>query len=170
MDIDGQSLEASANSDITANIGEYSRGSNQSLADSFGSSAGRGLLSSRNNFDQNTGFGHSAEMDAIRGRYMPKFERQEKQLNLDNLRGASMDRLRNLQVATQAAGEEVQINKQKAILKDKIEKAQKAARGAVLGHVLGIVGGVVGGVVSGGTAAAGGYMAGQAAGQAIGGS
>lgn len=170
MEIEGQSLEASADPNIAANVNEYGRGSNQSLADSFSSGAGRGLLSSRNNFDQDTGFGHSAEMDAIRGRYMPQFDRQEKQLKLDNLKAAGMDRIRNLQVATEAAGQEVQMNKQKTILKDKIEKAQRAARGAVLGHVLGIVGGVVAGYFTAGTGAAAGFAAGEAAGQAIGGS
>lgn len=170
MEIGGQSLEASSDPSIGANVNEYSRGTNQSLADSFHSNAGRGLLAAPDTFDRTSNFGNGAERDAIRNRYMPQFDRQEKQLNLDNIKGASMDRLRNLQVATEAAGQEVQMNKQKAVLKDKIEKAQRAARGAVLGHVLGIVGGVVAGVYTGGAGAAGGFAAGEAAGQAIGGS
>lgn len=172
MELNGQSLEATADPNITANVNQFSSGNIQSTADSYGSGgAGRSMLNVPNRFDQGLGSSNDVQMAAIRNRYMPQFDRQERQLNLDNLKAAGTDRIRNLQVATQAASEEVQLNKQKAILKDKIEKAQRAARGAVLGHVLGIVGGVVGGIATMGTVGvAGGFAAGEAAGQAIGGS
>jgi hypothetical protein len=171
MDVNGQSLESTASKDITENINQFSRGNVQSTADSYsGNSAGRGILNAQTNFDRGLGGENTAEAAAIRNRYMPQYDRHERQLNLDNVRAAGADRIRNLAVATQAASEEVQLNRQKAILKDKIEKAQRAARGAVLGHVLGIVGGVVGGVVTGGVGAAAGFAAGEAAGNAIGGS
>lgn len=171
MEINGQSLEATATPSVTQNINNQALRSNQDVANSYDSGgAGRGLLRDNGGFNDTLQFSNSAERDAISRRYMPQFERQSQRLKLDNLKGAQMDHLRNLQVATQAASEEVQLNRQKAILKDKIEKQQRAARGAVLGHVLGIVGGVVAGVYTAGTGTAAGFAAGEAAGNAIGGS
>src|SRR5579872_4359226 len=160
MDVNGQSIDPTATPAITQNVSNQTGISNQGLANSYdGSSAGRGLLSgqSNNNFNSTLGFGNSAETAVIRARYMPQYQRQESQLSLDQIRGAQEDHIRNLQVATQAAGEEVQINRQKAILANQIDQQNKKARGAVLGTTLGIVGGVVGAVYGGPAGAAAGY-------------
>lgn len=171
MNINGQSLDSTVTPSITQNIDNQASHSNQQIADSYGSGgAGRGLLNAPNNFDNHLNFGNRAQTDAIRQRYMPEFDRSEKQLSLDNLKGAQMDHLRNLQVATQAASQEVVMNREKALMKDRIEKANRAARGQVLGSVLGIVGGVVGGVYGGPAGAAAGYAGGNAVGNAAGGS
>src|SRR6185503_7205415 len=169
MDVNGQNLDPTATPAITDSINHQVGMSNQGLANSYSSNAGQGLLNLNTSGGSGTAFQPSAESAAIRNRYMPQFNRSEQQLSLDNLKGAQEDHIRNLQVATAAAGQEVELNKQKAILKDKIDQANKKARGAVLGTVLGIVGGVVAGIYTGGTGAAAGYAAGNAAGNAIGG-
>lgn len=169
MELNGQSLEATATPEITENIRSQTGMTNQGLANSYeAGGVGRGLLNAPSNFNSGLSFSNNAETDAIKARYMPQYQRREDQLRLDNLKGAQMDHLRNLQVATRAAAQEVEQNKQKAILKDKIEKMQRAQRGQVLGSVLGIVGGVVGGIYGGPAGAAAGYSGGQAVGNAAG--
>ncbi len=179
MDINGQSLDAVSDPAITANVNKSVGQTNQGIASSYGSGAGeaRGLLNS-GNFNQGLSYGDSATSSAIKSRYMTSYGLGEKQLSLENIKNAQTDHLRNLNVATQAAGQEVEMNKQKALIKWQIEQQNKKARGAVLGTVLGITGAVVGGVVAGAGSlgvgavggAAAGYAAGNAAGNAIGGS
>ncbi len=171
MDIDGNSLESSADPNITASINEQAHQTNQGLANSYtqpAQAAGRGLLNSHDNFNNSLSFGDRATTTAIKSRYDQTYGRGESALSLESLKNAQSDHIRNLSVATQAAGQEVEMNKQKAILKWKIEQQNKKARGAILGTTLGIVGGVVAGIYSGGTGAAAGYAAGTAAGTAIG--
>lgn len=144
-------------------------GSNADLAKTYsaGASATRGLL---NNPDSGQGlsYGDRAVSDAIRSRSSAGYNRSMNELSLNTMRSAQEDHLRNLQVATNAATQEVEQNKQKAILKWKIDQANKSARGAILGTTLGIVGGVAGAAMTGGAAAPGGAMAGYALGSGVG--
>ncbi len=166
-------INSSSDPNIAASINEQVGHSNQNIADSYtqgGSAAGRGLLNSpgTDKFNSGLSFGDQATTTAIKSRYNQQYDRGESALKLEALRGAQADHLRNLSVATQAAGQEVEMNKQKAILRWKIEQQNKKARGAILGTTLGIVGGVVAGYFSGGTGTAAGFAAGNAAGSAIG--
>ncbi len=171
MDINGNSLDSTSDPSIGANIASQASQTNQGLANSYSQgaeSAGRGLLNSSDNFDKGLSFGDKAQTAAIQSRYTQSYNRGESALSLESLKNAQADHIRNLGVATQAAGQEVEMNRQKAILRWKIEQENKKARGAILGTTLGIVGGVVAGIYSGGTGAAAGYAAGNAAGNAIG--
>ncbi len=171
MDINGNSLDSVSSPSLGATIASQSGESNQDLANTYtndAKSAGRGLLNSSDNFNNGLSFGDKAQTQAIQSRYTQSYNRGESALSLNALKNAQTDHVRNLSVATQAAGQEVEMNRQKAILKWKIEQENKKARGAILGTTLGIVGGVVAGIYSGGTGAAAGYAAGNAAGNAIG--
>lgn len=178
MDLNGYNVDSSADPAITANVNEQVGQSNQDVASRYngGIPQARGLLSSGGD-SGGLAYGDHATSAAIRSRYSMPYMREENQLKLDNMRNAATDHLRNLTVASQAAGQEVEDNRQKAILKWKVDQANRKARGAVLGSVLGIIGGVAGGVgagmASGGAAAPagamGGYALGQGAGNMIGG-
>ena len=179
MDINGYSLDSENPASITANVNTQANQTNQDIANQYtgdAKSAGRGLLNSTDNFNNGLSFGDKAQTQAIQSRYTQAYNRGESALSLDALKNAQSDHIRNLQIATQAAGQEVELNRQKAIMKWNIEQQNKKARGAILGTTLGIVGGVVGGVVGAygtagvGTAAgaAAGYAAGQGVGQAVG--
>lgn len=155
-------------------VGDLSRNTNvqtpSQIAGDYSSamSQGKGLLNSSDNFDKGLGYGNHAETQAIKNRYMPEYGLQESKLNYENVRNAETDKLQHLQVVTGLAGQEVQLNKQKALLKWQVEQQNKKARGAVLGNVLGIVGGVVGAIYGNAPGAAAGFAAGEGAGQAIG--
>ncbi len=171
MNIGNYSLDASADPAITAGVKEQVGQSNQGLANSYSApaiSAGRGLLNAHDNFNSGLSFGDNATSAAIKSRYDQKYKQSENALKLDTMKNANADHIRNLHVATAAAGQEVELNKQKAILKWKIEQAEKKARGAVVGNVLGIVGGVVGAVYGGPAGAGAGYALGQGVGTAAG--
>ncbi len=174
MEINGQSLDSTSDPSITHSVNRQVGMSNADVATDYGkgSEGARGLLTQPSHFNSGLSYGDQATSDAIRARYMPQFNRQQSELKLENIKNAASDHIRNLQVATDAAGQEVEMNKQKAMLKWKIEQQNRAARGAILGTTLGIIGGVVGTVYSGGNVAVGAaaYQAGSGAGQAIGGS
>lgn len=175
MDMDGYNIDSTADPSLTANIKEQVGQTNQQMANGYaegGIAAGRGLLNSTGSDDFNRGlsFGDKATTAAIKSRYDKQYQLSETKLKLDAIQGAQSDHLRNLTVATQAAGQEIELNKKKAELKWQKEQADKKARGAIVGTTLGIVGGVVGGIYSGGAGAGAGYAAGNAAGNAIGGS
>ncbi len=164
-------FEATASPAIAANVNQYAGQTNQGIANSYtqgGESAARGLLNAPSNFNSGLSYGDQATSAAIKARYLPQQNMAQSELKIDAMKNADADHLRNLQTATQAAGQEVEMNKQKAILKWKIDQQNKKARGAILGTTLGIVGGVVGGIYSGGTGAAAGYAAGQGVGNAVG--
>lgn len=176
MDVNGQNLDPTSTGAITATVDKQAGLTNQGLANEYMSSApqAKGLLKD-DNFNSGLSYGDSAMSKAIKQRYQPDFDRSQRQLKLDAVQGAQSDHIRNLNVATQAAGQEVEMNKQRALLKWKIEQANKQARGAVLGQVLGITGAVVGavaGAFTGGAAsvplAAAGYAAGSGLGNAVG--
>jgi hypothetical protein len=170
MEINGQDLEYESNEALRDTIAQQTQRSNQDLANTYNSgiSEGRGLLNSQDGFDSSVSYGNKAEADAIRSRYMPSYKRAETSLKIDNMKNAQSDQIRHLAIASQAAAQEVEINKQKTLLKWKIDQANKKARGAVLGNVLGIVGGVVGGIYGGPAGAMAGYGAGQGIGNAAG--
>lgn len=145
-------------------------GSNADLAKKYsaGSGEARGLLMNAPDSNSGLSYGDRAISDAIKSRSMREFNTSQNRLELETMKSAQTDHLRNLQVATQAASQEVEQNKQKAILRWKIDQANKASRGQVLGTTLGIVGGVVGAVYGGPAGAAAGYAAGSGVGSAVG--
>ncbi len=171
MEWNDKSLDPTSDPSITAAVKEQVGQSNHDLANTYGQqaqTAGRGLLNSHDNFNNGLSYGDAATTAAIKGRYEQKYKQSENALSLDTMTKANADHIRNLQVATNAAGQEVEMNKQKAILKWKIQQAEKKARGAVVGNVLGIVGGVVGAVYGGPAGAGAGYALGQGVGTAAG--
>lgn len=178
--VDERAMTETHDPSLAAFANEQVRQTNQDIAHSYGDQAvstARGLLNAPDNFNSGLSYGDHATSEAIKSRYQQKYMQGENQLRTDIMKNAQSDHLRNLQVATDAAGKEVELNKQKALLKWKIDQANKHARGAIVGQTLGIVGAVVG-AVAGGYATAGtgavaggaaGYQAGQGLGQAIGG-
>lgn len=168
VDADTQSTHSQ---DLANVINEQVGQTNAGIAKGYtsGNAEARGLLAQPENFNQGLSFGDRATSDAIKGKYMQSYAHKESQLNNKMLQSADQDHVRKLQNAANMAGEEVELNKQKEILRHKKAQAARAARGAVLGQVLGITAGVVAGVYTGGAGAGAGYMAGNAAGNAIGG-
>lgn len=153
----------------------------ESMAKQYGGGTenARGLLNQGgNSFNSGLSYGDKAMSSAIRGKYMGDFNRNAHKVNLNNLRNADEDHIRKLSVASELANQEVEMNRQKEILKHKMKQAKKQQRGALIGSVLGIVGGVAGGVagsmaapgVGTGAGAMAGSALGSGLGQAIGGS
>lgn len=171
MDLNGYNVDSTATPAIGAHISELGSETNAGIASQYGSGipTARGLLNSDSGLSSSMAYGDKATSDAIKARYSMPYMRKENELRVDVMKNASADHIRNLQVASMAAGQEVEQNRQKAILKWKVEQANKRARGAVYGSVLGIVGGIAGGV-AGGMAGGGapGAMVGIGAGQALG--
>lgn len=170
MDINGIDLEARGNAQVDA-LALEGRKSNADVGREYmqGTQAGRGLLTQPSDGNQGLAYG-SPMQAAIKQRYMNEYNFEHQKLNNRVLRAASEDHLRNLSATSQLANEEVQQNRQKAMLKNEIEQANKRARGQVLGTVLGITGGIAGAFAGGPTGAMAGYAAGSGAGQMIGGS
>lgn len=165
-----QDINESSAPSITANVNQQAGETNRDVSNTYnaGTSTARGLLNSPSNFNQGLSYGDSATTAAIKSRYQQQATVAQNQLSIDTMKQASSDHLRNLQTATAAAGQEVEQNRQKALLKWNIDQANKKARGAILGTTLGIIGGVVGGIYSGGAGAAAGYAAGSGVGNAVG--
>jgi hypothetical protein len=118
--------------------------------------------------DSTLDYGNNALTQAIQNRYSQGFNQNQAQLNTSIMQNADADHLQNLTVATNAASQEVELNRQKALLAWKIDQANKRARGQILGTTLGIVGGVVGGVAGGADGAMAGYKLGSGVGQSYG--
>lgn len=171
MDYNKADLGSTNSQALQGLIGEENTTSANTLAGDYSSgiSEGRGLLNRTDNFNKNLSYGDPATTNAIRSKYSHQYENASRELTAQTMRQAHSDKIQKLTVASQLADQEVQLNKEKALLKDKKKQADRRARGQVLGHVLGIVGGVVAGVYSGGAAAPAGFAAGEAAGNAIGG-
>lgn len=171
MDLNGYNVDSTSDPSITANVNDQISHTNADVAGKYGSGIpqARGLLAQPENFNNQLGYGDKATSAAIKSRYSMPYMREEQQLKLDNMRNASTDHIRNLQVASAAAGQEVEDNRQKAILRWKVEQANKKAKGAAIGNVLGIIGGVVGGIYGGAGGASAGYSAGQGIGNMAGG-
>ncbi len=138
---------------VTANVATRTGQTSAGIAQDYSSGMGeaRGLLNQPSQTNNTLSYGDQATSAAIKARYNQDYTRQENDLKVSVMRNADADHIRSLQVATAAAGQEVQENREKAILKYKIEQANRRARGQVLGSVLGIVG-TVGGAVAGGAA------------------
>ncbi len=172
--VNDYNLAPTADPAITANINNRTAQTSAGIAQNYGSELGeaRGLLNSGGNEPPGLSYGDQATSAAIKARYNQAYTQNENQLKTSIIQNADQDHLRALTTATNAAGQEVELNRQKAILRYKVEQANRRARGQVLGSVLGIVGGV-GGAVIGGEAggwkgAAVGAGVGQAAGSGIG--
>lgn len=134
--------------------------------------AGRGLIGQDDNFSQGLGFGDQAMSAAIKSKYNAKYNLGENRLAHEMKKAGQDDQIKKLQVTSQLASEEHQMNLQKEILRRKKIQAKKAARGQIIGQVLGITGAVAGGVIgaaAGGAGAPMGAMAGYQAGTALGG-
>ncbi len=163
-------LNSTSSRELGQQIGDLTHQSNANVAGQYGSgfTEARGLLNPATNPGQGLAYGDQATSDAIRSRSNQAYTRKEHDIKTDILKNASHDHLAALQVASHAAGEEVEQNRQKELLRWKIDQQNKKARGAVLGTVLGITGGVVAGIYTGGAGAGAGYAAGQGIGQAVG--
>jgi hypothetical protein len=167
--IDPGSLDYTSSPALSQAISEQS-GSSADLGRqySLGASQARGLLTNAPDSNSGLSYGNRAVSDAIKSRTMGGFNRSMNELNLNTMKAAQSDHLRNLQVATNAATQEVEQNKQKAVLRWKIDQANKAARGQIVGTTLGIVGGVAGAVFGGPAGAMAGYAVGSGVGNAVG--
>ncbi len=138
---------------------------------SGGIQAGRGLLEAKDNFNSGINYGDQAMSQAIKQKFGQKQQMGERRMAQEMRSAGQNDYLKKLQVVSQMADQEHQINVQKRILREKQEQAKKAARGAMVGQVLGIAGAVGGAMIPGAGAAGAvaGYQVGNAAGNAVGG-
>lgn len=151
-EISGYGNEARQGS-IDKNYSNYSQGLSQ----------GRGLMDNVGNFSERLGSA-TPEASAIRAKYDQDFGKEQKRISLGMMRQAQEDNIKKLQAANQMADQEMEINRQKELLKWQRKQAKKAARGQLVGNVLGIVGAVGGAVVGGAPGAMVGYSVGQGAG------
>lgn len=168
MQIDGQdiSLDPTASKEVTGLVNEASRPQSNYTA---GNSQARGLLNRADGFNDQLAYGNGAESAAIRSRYSQAYNRSEYDLNTKMMQNASLDKIKKLQTVSALANEEVETNKQKEILKHKIEQANKRARGAIIGTVLGIAGGAAGAYLTKSPeGASAGYAMGEGTGNLIG--
>lgn len=131
--------------------------------------AGRGLLNQDDTFNKGLSYGDSATIDAIRSKYKADYNRAEKKISHDTLLKADESRLRSLQVTSDLAGKEVEMNRQKEILKWKQKQAKRQAKAALVGSVLGLTGAAAGAAIGGPAGAMVGMSAGTAAGNMAGG-
>ena len=171
MDLNPTNIQQEASPSITANINQNVGETNSQVQQSYeapAQAASRGLLGVQNNMNQGLSYGDQATTAAIKSRYNGQNVFAQNQLNIDTMKAADADHLRNLGAATQAASQEVELNRQKAILQWNIDQQNKKARGQILGTTLGIVGGVVGGVYGGAAGAGAGYAVGSGVGNAVG--
>lgn len=159
-------------SDAIRSIGEDARKETSSnIRERYmsGTEAANGLINAKDNFSESLGGGPNPMGDAIRSKFSKGFALDQKRLGLDVRKQAQGDHLKKLETATQLSAEEVRLNYEKMLLKEKMRKAKKAARGQILGSVLGIVGGVAGAYFGGpGAGRIAGAMAGQAVGSGVG--
>lgn len=158
-EINAESFSREANSESSAN-----RASNYNS----GTETARGLLNRPDSFNAGLGGGDTAMSAAIRSKYAGNFERSVDRMSVSNLKAASADHLKKLEVAAQMAGEEHRMNVEKEMARKKAAQMKSAMRGQLVGSVLGIVGGVAGAVYGGPAGAMAGAQLGQGAGQAIG--
>jgi hypothetical protein len=158
--------------DINAtSFGQEARNESSSgLASNYtgGTERARGLLNSTDNFSENLGGGANPMQDAIRQKYAGGFERNQNRVDFEALKGAKNDHLKKLQVATEMAGQEHQMNFEKEMQRKKMANAKAAMRGQIMASVLGIAGGVGGAALGGPAGAAAGYQLGSGTGQAVG--
>lgn len=178
-EINGINVDSTNDPSIQSTVNFQSGQSNAGVAQGYsqpGQEAAQGLLNRPDNYNKGLNYGDAATSAAIKQKYMGQYNIQNNALSLETTRNATADQIHNLSATTQAAGQEVEQNRQKALLKWNVEQQNKRARGAILGNVLGIVGAVGGGVAgafAGGVGApagaAAGYALGQGAGNMIGG-
>lgn len=109
--------------------------------------------------------------DAIKRKVNQGFGNSQARLKQQIGMDAQVDHLKKLEIASNLASEEHQLNLEKIRIKKEMARAKRAARGQLLGSVLGTVAGVAGTVFSGGNIAVGmaAYKAGEGAGQYVGG-
>jgi len=125
----------------------------------------KGLLNADSSF--NTGLSYrSPQTDAIRSKYLGEFNKAQERVDLDLSKSATNDHVKKLAIATDLANQEIQINRQKAMMRSRIKRANKQARAQTIGAVLGIVGAGAGAFFGGPSGAVGGGMVGQGIGNA----
>lgn len=133
-----------------------------------GNQEARGLLNDPGQLNKSLGFNDQAMGDAIRSKYMQGYGHKESQLNNKMFQQADADHIRQLAGASELANQEVEMNRQKEILRWKVQQSKKAQRGAILGNVLGIAGAAGGAYAGGPQGMMAGMQGGQAAGNMIG--
>lgn len=167
MNINGMSLDATSTKEVGDLVSDNRTNSGVAQDYMRGADVGKGLLTQNDTYGSGLAYGNPMSQ-AIKQRAMSDYNSQYKDISNRALRAASEDHIRNLASATQMASEEVQMNRQKEMLKNQIDQANKRARGQVLGTVLGITGGIAGAYVGGPAGAAAGYSAGQGVGNMVG--
>lgn len=169
MELNGYNVDSTSDPAISQHVSDLGHQTNADVARDYsaGGAAAKGLLTP-DNYNTGLSYGDRATHAAIRSRYMQPAVQQEQQLSTEIMSKASGDHIRNLTMATQAAGQEVEMNKQKAMLKYQVEQANRRAKARIYGDVLGIVGGVAGAVGGGVAGGPMGAVAGAGAGQKLG--
>lgn len=181
MNVDGMDISDYSSPSLNTYATGQANETNSDMANSYmeGTGASQGLLNpigKQGAFDSTSHYGDNATLSAIRSRANVPYNIQMGELSTNTMRAADADHIRNLQVASNMATQEVEQNRQKDLLAYSIDQANKRARGAILGSILGITGGIAGGVggafAGGPTGAAygamGGYALGSGAGEMIG--
>lgn len=153
---------------LVKDSGNESTGSLQNKYLGGAEQTARGLLKADDSAEKRMGMNPMSE--AIKRKYNQKFSGEFERLKRDTMKGAQIDHMKKLEMASNLANEEHEFNMERERIKAEMKKARKAARGAILGNVLGIAGGVVGAVYGGPAGAAAGYQLGSGAGNAVGGS
>lgn len=129
--------------------------------------AASGLMAdtSTERFNAGLGGNNDPTLSAIKNKYNKQFSHNQQRLSLGAMRDAEEDNLRKIQVANQLADQEMEMNRQKEMLKQQMKKAKRAARSATIGNILGVAGAGAGFAFGGGPAGA---AVGMGSGQAIG--
>ncbi len=135
-----------------------------------GTESARGLLQPNQNFERGLGSANPQDdgmSQAIQNKYMGKFNQEQDAFKNVQKLDAQKQSFDKVSQASQLVNQEMAMNFEKALEKEKRRRASKAARAGIVGNVLGIVVGAVAGYFTGGAGAAAGYAAGNAAGSAI---
>lgn len=134
-----------------------------------GTQSARGLLNDAGSLERSLSY-QNPTLSAIKQKYgSSEFGRESKRLRLDMFRNAQEDNLRKVQVANELASQEIEINRQKEMLRRQRKAASKAARGQLIGSALGIIGAGAGMYLGGpGAGRVAGAMIGQSVGQGAG--
>jgi hypothetical protein len=136
---------------------------------SQGSRFASGLLDQPSSFERGLGGAPaSPELSAIKAKYNQEFGQSQRRLNLNVMKQGEEDNLRKIQIANQMAAEEMEINRQKELLRWQRKQAKRAARGQMIGSVLGIVGAGAGMAIGGPGGRAAGGMVGYSVGSGVG--
>lgn len=165
-------LKVTNSQDIKGLVSEAGNTSAGQIRDKYMSAAegAKGLLRPDEQIEKRIGMSQNPMSEAIKRKVNMGFQNSQSRLRQKTGLDARVDHLKKLEVASNLASEEHELNMEKVRIKREMARAKKAARGQVLGSVLGTVAGVAATVYTGGNVAAGAaaYQAGQGLGQSMG--